>query len=182
MLRLFIGLELPGGVQDRLERLCSGLKEARWVEAHNMHITLSFIGEIDEGRAEDLHNALDKIRFEAFDLYLAELDCFAHKHQPSSIWAGVKGDVDALHHLQKKVVAAVELAGIDAEKRKYKPHVTIARLKKTPSEQALSYMEANNGLKTETFTISNFTLFRSHLTRHGAEYEVLERYGMAPSP
>ncbi|NVK18523.1 MAG: RNA 2',3'-cyclic phosphodiesterase [Methylocystaceae bacterium] len=178
MLRLFIGLELPGTVLDRLEQLCSGLKEARWVEPHNMHLTLFFIGEIDEGQAEDLHHGLDKIRFDPFDLYLAELNCFAHKHQPSSIWAGVKGDVVALHHLQNKVRGAVEIAGIEAEKRKYKPHVTIARLKKTPSEQALSYMEAHNVLKTEAFTVSRFTLFRSHLTRHGAEYEVLERYGL----
>ena len=176
MLRLFVGLELPSKLQFGLEQICCGLKEARWVDPHNMHITLSFIGDINEREGEDLHKALSSVTFEAFELSLAGIDCFAHKHQPSSIWAGVAGDVAMLHNLQQKIVTALMRAGLEPEKRKYKPHVTLARLKKAPSEAALSFMQAHNHLKTESFPVSHFTLFRSHLSQNGADYQVLERY------
>ncbi|MDV7340537.1 RNA 2',3'-cyclic phosphodiesterase [Terasakiella sp. A23] len=181
MLRLFIGLELPIAIQDRLEPLCSGLRDARWVTPHNMHITLGFVGDVDEGAARDLHETLGDIRFDPFELYLSEVDCFAHKKQPTIVWAGVKGDLDALHHLYSKTLKAIELAGLEPERRKYKPHVTLARMKQMPKEKLLSYMEANNFFKTDSFEVSHFAQFRSHLTRHGADYEVLARYGSDPS-
>lgn len=178
MMRLFIGLELPDFIQKDLSCLCSGLKEVRWVEEHNMHITLAFIGEVEEGAAEELHHALCDISFDPFDLHLGEVDCFDSRGKPKTIWAGVKGDVDPLVHLHQKVLTAIESAGLEPERRKYKPHVTIARARRdSPKEQLLSYMESHNGLKTDRFTISHFSLYRSHLTRHGADYEVLERYG-----
>ncbi len=181
MLRLFIGLELPTPIQDRLEPLCSGLQGARWVAPHNMHITLAFVGDVDEGAAQDLHETLSDIRFDPFDLSLGEIDCFAHKHQPTSVWTGVKGNVEALQNLHHKTTKAIENAGLIPERRKYKPHVTLARMKQMPKEKLLSYMEGNNSFKTDSFTISHFTQFRSHLTRHGADYEVLARYGTDPS-
>ncbi|SCA56159.1 2'-5' RNA ligase [Candidatus Terasakiella magnetica] len=176
MMRLFMGVELPDGVKDRLVPLCSGLKEARWVPPHNMHITLAFVGEVDHGAAFDLHEALCNVQFDPFDLSLHEVDCFESRGKAKVIWAGVKGEIEALTHLHQKILTAVEQAGLVPERRKYKPHVTLARLKNTPLEKAQDYMSANNGLKTHSFKVAHFSLFRSHLTRHGADYEVLESY------
>ncbi len=177
MLRLFIGLELPVSIQNRLEPLCSGLKDVRWVAPENMHITLSFIGDIAEGAAEDLHEKLCGLSFEPFELSLAETGCFESRGRARAVWADVKGDVEALHRLHHKIQLAVETAGLTPERRKYKPHVTLGWLKGTPLEKLQAFMSAHNTLKTSAFRVSHFSLFQSHLSRHGADYEVLERYG-----
>jgi RNA 2',3'-cyclic 3'-phosphodiesterase len=176
MLRLFIGLELPTRIQDHLVPLCSGVKNARWVDAHNMHITLAFIGEVDEATLPDLHDSLSDIRFDPFDLSLAQVDCFESRGKATVLWAGVDGDVDALTRLHFKVQNAISAVGLCPERRKYKPHVTLAWLKKTPKENVMSFIENHNSLCTEHFSISHFSLFRSHLSRHGADYQVLEKY------
>ncbi len=177
MMRLFVGLELPSDIRDDLGAMCAGLKEVRWVEPHNMHITLAFIGEVEEGAAEELHHSLRHLSFEPFTLSLAEVDCFESRGKPKIVWAGVKGEIDALTHLHQKILGAVEMAGLEPERRKYKPHVTLARLRHdSPRERVFSYMESHNGLKTESFQVGSFCLYRSHLTRNGADYEVLERY------
>jgi len=176
MLRLFVGLELPANITDELNKLCSGLRDVRWVEAHNMHITLSFIGEVDEGTAEELHEALCQIQFDPFTLSLEEMGCFETRGAPKVIWADVKGEVDTLTRLHHKVLNAVSNAGLKPERRKYKPHVTVARLRATTNERIFDYLESHNGLKTNPFTCRHFSLYQSHLTRHGPEYEVLERY------
>lgn len=179
MQRLFIGLELPVSIQKDLSNLCSGLKEVRWVEPHNMHVTLAFMGGVEDGDAEELHYALNTLSFDPFTLSLAEVDCFEHRGMPKIVWAGVRGELDPLTHLHQKILIAVEQVGLKPERRKYKPHVTIARLKyDSPKGRLIDYMESHNGLKTEAFGITHFTLFRSHLSRKGADYEVLERYGM----
>jgi len=177
MIRAFVGLELPSIIREDLETLCSGLKDVRWVASYNMHITLAFIGDVDESQLIDLDTELAAIRFDPFDLSLAEVDCFETRGKPKVIWAGVKGAVEELTHLHHKVMNAVEHAGLEPERRKYKPHVTLARLRSPPKERVLDYMEGHNGFKTDAFQLTQFTLFRSHLTRHGADYEVLKRYG-----
>ncbi|WP_135081626.1 RNA 2',3'-cyclic phosphodiesterase [Terasakiella sp. SH-1] len=177
MLRLFVGVELPTSFHESLRSLCSGLKEVRWVAPRNMHITLAFLGEIDQGAAADFHEALCDIQFDSFELYLNEVDCFESRGRAHVVWTGVKGKVEALAHLHQKVLMAAEYAGLKPDRRKYKPHVTLAWLKGTPLENVQTYMSSHNGFKTERFVVDHFSLYRSHLTRHGADYEVLERYG-----
>jgi len=176
MLRLFTAIELPAGHRELLASLCTGIKDARWVEAHNLHLTLSFIGEVDEGAAEDLHKSLQNVKFDSFTLSLAEIDCFESRGKVRIMWAGVQHDRVSLCHLQNKVASAIEMSGLDFERRKYKPHVTLARFRAMRKEKILDYISANNSLKTDPFEVMHFSLFRSHLTHHGPEYEVLERY------
>ena len=174
-MRLFIGIALPGEVRRRLAGLCSGLPNARWVEPANMHITLRFIGEVPGDEADILHQFLGGIEAPAFTLTLAGLGSFGSARKVRALWVDIAAD-PGLVHLQEKVESAVARAGFEPQGRKFKPHVTIARLKGTPAGRVGEYLEQGGAFRAGPFTVSAFTLYRSHLGHKGAHYESLAEY------
>ncbi len=122
MLRLFVGLALPDGVIARLAIMCSGLPGAQWIEPRNMHITLRFIGEVEESVAEELDLRLAGIEAEAFSLELAGLGMFGAGPKARALWVGV-GASQALSHLHAKIESAAVRTGCAPEGRKFTPHV-----------------------------------------------------------
>ncbi len=161
MLRLFVGLRLPDAVRARLAILRAGLPGARWVEPHNMHLTLRFIGEVDEDVAAEIDVRLGAIVAEAFDLELAGLGTFGEGAKARALWAGVGAAVASLSHLQAKVDSAVVRAGLPPEARKFSPHVTLARLTRPPPARLLNYIAGNNLFRAGPFPVTQFTLFES---------------------
>ena len=173
MIRLFVGLALPPEVAARLESLGGGIPGARWVAARNLHVTLRFAGEVDEGVAEDLHHALSALRAPALDLRLDGFGTFGGR-KPRALWAGVAPDPD-LDALHGKVEQMARSVGLAAEGRKYVPHVTLAWLKDAPTERVAAFMRHHSPFAS-TFAVDRVTLFRSHLGAQGAEYQVLAEY------
>ncbi len=174
-MRLFIAIPLPGPVRQRLAGLGAGLPGARWVEARNMHVTLRFIGEVDGAGGEDIGAALAAVRCPGFEMSLGALDCFKRGRWVHSVWAGVEKS-EALAHLHKKVESAIVRAGFEANRRKFKPHVTLARLKRTPAAKVGLFLEACGDFCAGPFAVEHFTLFRSYLNPGGAQYEALADY------
>lgn len=176
MFRLFVGIALPEPVRDRLAGLAGGLPGARWVDADNLHVTLRFIGEVGRDGADDIHHALARIRAPAFELGLSGVGCFGSGRKVRALWAGIGRDA-RLAHLQEKVESAVVRAGFAAERRKFTPHVTLARFKGgTDGARIGAFLERNGDLAESPFPVRAFTLFRSHLGREGAHYEALVEY------
>ncbi len=105
MLRLFVGLSLPDGVIARLNIMCAGVPGAAWVEPSNMHITLRFIGEVEEHVAEEIDALLSRIEAKAFSLELAGVGTFGEGAKARSLWAAVTPSA-ALSHLQAFVEAS----------------------------------------------------------------------------
>ncbi len=180
MLRLFVGIALPREVRQALEGLHAGIQGARWVPAENMHITLVFIGEIDEGVAEDVHETLSAIRAPAFETRISGLGHFASKGKARALWAAVER-AEPLMRLQEKVGTALAQAGVEAEHRKYRPHVTLARLRDAPLHRVGGFLEAHNAFAAGPFGIDRFILFRSRLGGEGATYEALAEYPLQSS-
>ncbi len=174
-MRLFVALSLPDGVIARLNIMCSGIPGARWVEPGNMHITLRFIGEVDEPTAEEINFNLSHIEAPAFDLELQGLDTFGQGYKAHALYVGVPL-TPALSHLQHKVESAVARAGVPHEERKFKPHVTLARLNRPEVGRLQSFIEGNNLFKAGPFTVDQFTLFESQMGKGGSIYTVLEDY------
>ncbi len=174
-MRLFVAVPLPEAVRERLAGLRTGLPGARWVSADNMHVSLRFVGEVDEGVAEDLDAALSAVHGPAFDLSLAGVGCFQSGRRVRVVWASVDGSA-ALTHLHGKVESAVVRSGFGPEGRKFKPHVTLARLKNTPVGKVSGFLEAGHGFSAGPVPVTRFTLYRSHLNRDGAQYEALADY------
>lgn len=179
MVRLFVGIPLPEPVTDELERVCSGLPGARWVDAGALHVTLRFIGEVDGAMAEDVYQALNRLRAPAFELAINGVGCFESGGKVHTLWAGVEKH-DLLIRLRDKVEVAVTRAGLSAERRKFKPHVTLARFKNGVPARIGQFLERNNALQAGPMWVDHFTLFRSHLGGQGAHYERLCDYFLTP--
>ena len=174
MIRLFTALELPVTVRNRLEELQGGVPGARWIEPEDMHITLRFIGEVDEDVAHDIDSSLTAIRAAPFEISLAGIGEFGGK-TPRMLWAGVAKS-EPLNTLVQKIENACQRLGLEPETRKYTPHVTLARLRDPPRSKVLDFISHRNLFTTERFAMKEFVLFSSHPSPHGNQYIAERRY------
>ena len=177
MIRLFVGIPLPENVRQYLHSLAGGLEGSHWISPENMHLTLRFIGEVDEVQAADVYDALSGIDSSAFEISLSGIETFGRGHMVHTIWAAVPDD-PALSHLHGKVERALVQSGMEPERRKFTPHITLARVRKSPKGKVAAWLADHGGLKTPTFMVDQFVLFRSHLGHHGAHYETLAEYAL----
>lgn len=161
MVRLFVGLSLPEDLRNRLAALSGGLPGARWTPVEKLHLTLRFIGEVDEPRADAIDQALSAIRAGVLKLTVGGLDTFDQTRGRYGLWVGVHRD-ERLDHLHGKIERAVVAAGMPAERRRFHPHITLARLT-NPSLPRLQAFIAGHNLFEARAQISHFTLFSSHL-------------------
>lgn len=174
-MRLFVALSLPDGVIARLNIMCSGIPGANWVAPENMHITLRFIGEVDEPTAEEINYVLSQIDEKAFPLEIGGLDIFGRGSHPHALWVAVKPSPELLH-LQSKIESTLVRAGLPPEGRKFTPHVTLARLHRPDVNRVQSFIEGNNLFHAGPFHISQFTLFESRTGNGGPIYDPLADY------
>jgi RNA 2',3'-cyclic 3'-phosphodiesterase len=168
-MRLFVAIPLPDPLRSRLRSLCSGLPGARWVSPENLHLTLRFIGEVEGHDAEDIDAALSGIHLPRFPLTLAGVGDFGAGRRLRSVWVGVEAN-GMLERLQGKVEQAVQRAGQPPEKRKFKPHVTLARFKSHPGAKLESYFAERSLFRAAPFEVSEFILYSSYLAQEGAIY------------
>ena len=169
MIRLFFGLELPGELRMRIEALSSGIDRARWVAPEDLHVTLRFIGEVEEPAMEDIAREAAAIRFDPFAVTLSGAGHFERRGRVSAVWLGVEPD-PALAALRDRVEAAAVRAGQPPEGRKFRPHVTVARLTQARPGAVRDWLAANTLFRAVPFTVARFTLFSSTLGRSGSNY------------
>ena len=177
MFRLFVGISLPADVRLRLAAMCSGLPGAKWIDPENMHLTLRFIGEVGGGQAEDIDAALRRVSAPAFDLGISGIDCFETSGKVHTLWVGIDKQ-PLLLRLRDKVDSALVRAGCEPERRKFKPHVTIARIRPGAQARIGSFIQAHNRIALGPSPVEHFTLFRSHLGGEKAHYEELAEYAL----
>ena len=166
MLRLFVGIGLPPDLKLRISLLCTGVPKARWVDAGNFHLTLRFIGEVDEGVASDIDAALLRLSAPRFSLALAGVGQFGTR----MLWFGVEKN-PVLLQLQAKVESALQRAGIPPEGRRYTPHVTLARLRQPLGPRVPAFLAEHALFRAPPFDVDRFSLIASYLTKNGAIYE-----------
>lgn len=177
MMRLFVGLPLDAAIAGRLEVLAAGIPGARWVAARNLHLTLRFIGEVDEAAAQEIHEVLEGLTAPAFSLNLDGFGTFGGR-KAHTLWARVSRP-EPLERLQGKIDAAAVRAGLPPEPRKFAPHVTLARLEGSPVARVQDFIARNSPFHAGPWPVDAFILFRSHLSRGGAEYEAVADYPLS---
>jgi 2'-5' RNA ligase len=133
MPRLFTGLEIPSNVAQSLAMMRGGLPGARWIDPENYHLTLRFIGDIDDALAHDIVGLLGRVQRKAFELRLDGLTSFGGR-KPRALVATVV-PVAPLMELQAEQERLLQRLGLEPEGRKYTPHVTLARLRESSNRQ-----------------------------------------------
>lgn len=178
-MRLFTALPLPDEVREDLSERCNGVPGARWIPPENMHLTLRFIGEVDNAQATDIDDALVSLNGKGFDMTLSGVDVFTDGPRITSLWAGVEPN-EALNRLQGKVEQALVRTGLPPERRKFKPHVTLARGRIENGRKLQQFMSRNALLKLGPFRVNDFVLFSSFLSQSGPLYTQEASYPLEP--
>ena len=183
-MRTFVALPLPQAIRDQVEQLQDGLRAGRAVAWDNLHLTLAFLDDQPLDRLEALHEELERLRPAPFDLRLAGLEVYGEK-KPSAVVLRAEGGA-ALVALQAGVMRAARMAGMDLPRRRFRPHVTIARFNagSRGTEDAArigAFLQARGDWATAPFEIDAYCLYASHLMRDGPWYEEIGRYELAPS-
>jgi len=179
VIRLFVAIDVPADLRQRMSGLSRGIPGANWVPEENIHITLRFIGEVFEHAAEDIVHALAEIDADPFDVAISGAGHFETGNKVRALWLGVERN-DALIHLRDRVESALVRCGIRPEGRRFKPHVTLARLKDVAPEKARGWLQANTLFKAMPFRVDRFVLYSSFVTRNGSLYRPEEVFHLVP--
>lgn len=170
MHRLFVAIEIPEDIKEILVDMCDlGWDGANWQDCDQFHLTLKFIGEVECGKFDQIEKALNQINFEPFSLQLKGVGFFPPRQQPKVLWLGIERCAE-LEQLQNRVEQRLAKIGISREKRKFSPHITLARLKWASNEQVAAYLVEHSLFRSRPFMVNQFTLFSSHLSSSGAHY------------
>jgi len=177
MIRLFTALSVPDEVAEALSRRQTGLPGAQWRTADQLHITLTFYGEIDERRADDLSVELDRAAAGGpFEIALAGVGAFGDGHRTRAIWAGVEPN-ERLSVLAGRCRGAAERASIRVERRDYRPHLTLAYLGADADAARIgTWIAEHNLLQSPPIRVDRFGLWSSVLTQGGSRYELEREY------
>jgi 2'-5' RNA ligase len=174
MPRLFTALEIPSEIGQSMAQLRGGLPGARWVDPENYHLTLRFIGDIDDALADEIAGLLGQVERPAFSLRIDGLDSFGG-HKPRAVVAAVPA-ISQLVELQAEHERIMQRVGLQPD-RKYKPHITLARLgRDTSSRQVADFLAIRQPFRSPSFAVSRFVLYSSRSSVGGGPYVVEAEY------
>ncbi|MBB4041291.1 2'-5' RNA ligase [Microvirga flocculans] len=178
MPRLFTGIEIPAEIGLALSRLRGGLPGARWIDPENYHLTLRFIGDIDDRMADDVASILGERRLRApLTLTIDGLDSFGGG-KPRAVFARLSGNGE-LHDLQAEQERLLRQIGLAPETRRFTPHVTLARLKNASPIDVADYLATRGHFPKLTFTANRFVLYSSRHSVGGGPYVIEAAYPLS---
>lgn len=188
--RAFIAIELPAEVKTELASLQDKLKagsacNAKWVAPQGLHLTLKFLGNVRQDLLTDITNAMTKTaaKIPHIKLKIGRLGVFPSPRHVQIVWTALEGDVEVLASLQKDLERELEPLGFKAEKRSFKAHLTLARVREAATDKergtlARSIMESSFK-EGASFTASSISLMSSRLTPQGAVYTKIGKAGLS---
>jgi 2'-5' RNA ligase len=188
MIRSFIAIDLPEATRQGLAAVQEHLKQSgagvRWVKPGSIHLTLKFLGNIHPAQVEDIARAVAQTVGDEPPIALgaAGLGAFPSRRKPRVIWIGMEGEVQRLTRIQSRVENALEPLGFVREKKPFRPHLTIGRVKDRRRLQSL--IDAMAELKIpefDSFDVTEIILYKSDLRPTGAIYTKLHRTSLAAS-
>lgn len=174
-MRLFIAIEIPDDLKKAIGILRTDIPGARWVSGEQIHLTLAFLGEVEEAVVVTLNKELAHIKLPEFELCFSGTGCFPNRHRPRVLWIGLEPNPH-LQVLACKVREAVLACGIPQDERPFSPHITLARLKLATSREFDAFIDQPQKQELSPFPVRDFILFQSRLTPQGAEHLPLRNF------
>jgi 2'-5' RNA ligase len=181
-MRTFLGIPVPDQIKRKINDLVSEEKKRRlpvkWVRCENLHITLRFLGEIDEMQKENVVSTLNRIRnkYDSFEMNLEHLGCFPHPSRPRVLWIGVGQGGDILNAIAGQIEDDLGEKGFKREGR-FHAHLTIGRVKKPCNVDALLMKP----FCSENMLVHSINLYESLLKPEGPVYRVLHSFSLVPA-
>ena len=185
-MRCFVAIALPAPVKKLLVQVQETLRRAdgdvKWVEEENLHLSLKFLGDLDEEPLSRLKGILsvEALRWPAMSITYAGIGAFPERGEPRVLWAGCGGDLEKLAALAGAVERAAEQVGVPRERKPFVAHLTIGRVR---SGRNLKRLQAALAPQREVplgrDEVKEFVLYRSTLTNQGPIYEPLASFPLA---
>lgn len=181
-MQLFVAVEIPDEVKQKLSLVRQAterkLKQARFAREEGMHLTLQFLGQVKEAKVEEIKKVLTEAvnQFKIFTFKLSDLGGFPSVKKGRVLWLGVEDGQDNLIVLQKVVARSLTSIGFEEEKRKFHPHLTLARLKIPQGLQEAISSVCLEDFTAVAITVDKVTLFQSVLKSSGAVYNSLSHF------
>ncbi len=172
-MRLFVSLDLPEEIFHFLRDVQALMPHQGIAAAQHFHLTLFFLGNIEDEQLEQVKEALKAVAAEGFELTMDELGMFKNKHgDPRVIWVGIEEN-EALLRLQKQVAEKMVALGYEEDKE-FVPHLTLARVKESGTGIEKDFDSIF--FKKRSFPVESFSLMESELKEDGAYYTPMEVY------
>lgn len=179
-IRTFIAIEIPGNIISKIRELQEGIKaygfKIRWVRAENIHLTLKFLGDVDAIKINEIAKAVSKTveGYTPISLQAKGIGVFPGIKRPRVLWVGLTGQLESLVRLQKTLDEKLEVLGFPKEKRPFKGHLTMGRIKdKIDVKKFSDALMAFRSFESETFAADQIILYKSELKPAGAVYTEL---------
>lgn len=169
MKRLFVGLRFSGIITHGLKDLQGGMNGANWVTVDNLHLTLRFIGECDNSLVNDILLELTKLRSNCFNIQLNGVNHFKNKGRVKSLWVGVVENSN-LVNLRIEIDSLLQKINIEPERKAFKPHVTLAKLKDIRLSDLAYFEQINNLYRSDQILIRHITIFQSMSVKGRSKY------------
>lgn len=183
-MRTFIAIDLPQAVKDNISRMQSRLKrsgaDVSWVSPANMHLTLKFLGDIDETAAKAVSGAIRDIAAGTgdFSMQLGSIGAFPGPQSPRIIWIGLTKGHEQAKAIAAQIESRIEQYGIGRDTRPFASHITIGRVRSKKNIcqliDGIGAADTNRDAATEEFKAGKITFFKSTLTPQGPVYEKLQ--------
>ncbi len=178
-MRLFIAIKIPGSLRDKVSLLIDKVRKikvkAKFVEKENLHITLKFLGEVNENKVDDIRKILTQISLntKSFNILLKGLGVFPSLNFIRVLWIGCKSEelIKLINEINEK------LSALGFKKEKEFPHLTIARIKER-SEKLIDFINKNKEIDIGSFKVNCFYLMKSKLTREGPIYSNVSKFSL----
>ena len=168
--RLFVSIDLPDSVRNTLAALDPNLRGARWLGPEQMHLTLSFLGEVAGEAEAKLRETLASIKVAPFFLPVSGIGTFPSKGWPKIIWIGVGTAHPHLFQLHKRVQDATLAAGLEPDLRPWHPHITLARCRDVSAESVRPFLKTHADFDAGMIHVESFCLNSSALAADGSVY------------
>jgi 2'-5' RNA ligase len=175
-LRLFVCIELPESVRERISELQAALKKlpasVSWTKPSNVHLTIKFLGDTPVSRVASIADAVTNAAADIpqFELEVGGAGCFPSPRRPRVLWVGFGQIPEALHRLQKRIDSGLHQLGFPRESREFSPHLTIGRIRTPEGASQVAEDLMQTGFPLERFAVTRIVVMKSDLKPTGSIY------------
>jgi 2'-5' RNA ligase len=182
-IRSFIAIELSPPLRHHIEKIQNELRsttaDVRWVRSEGIHLTLKFLGAIDDQRIDEIGDSIEECLADKsiFTVTVGSLGAFPNREHPKVIWLGIEDECGVLRKVHQTIDTRLTSLGFTAEKRTFSPHLTLGRIKSPKGRKTVSQRLATMGkCECGTLDVKEIILFKSDLKPSGAVYTKLRSF------
>ncbi len=178
--RVFVAIPISAPTSTAITSLYDERTNFRWSDEENLHLTLRFVGEVDEALKEAISRKLEQIAVEPFILPVETIGAFPVRGQPQVVYAGLGSAHTRLFQLQHRVEEALAGLGLPLELRAFAPHITLARVSRCSPMLVNDFVKRHRDFVAPPFKVERFCLYKTQMTHFGAQYTCLKEYSLRP--